>query len=331
MRVGQKVWSFGVAGAAMMALAGCMSETTMGGNTGPATGSAGPNGSTGASAQLEKCDRPLGIIALVEVQDAASAQQLASFGLGSPLPVLRLLMQQSNCFQVVDRGQAMQTILQERQLAQGGETRTGANMGSGQMVAADLALTPNVLFSGNTGGGNVGLGFLPGWGGVIGGAIDGGLKFTSAQTVLTLTDVRSTLQVASSEGSATAKDFNIGAGLFGASLGGSFGAYGNTPEGKVVTAALMDGYNKIVRSVRAMPPLPSVSGVAQQQQAAAPGARTARILGNYNLRAGPGTDFDVIGKVNPGTQVTLTGKRQGDWVEVSFADKMGWLQSQSMR
>ena len=60
-----------------LALAGCMSETTMGTNQGPVTGAAGPSGAQGASAQLERCDRALGTIALVEGQDPVLAQRLA--------------------------------------------------------------------------------------------------------------------------------------------------------------------------------------------------------------------------------------------------------------
>jgi len=35
--------------------------------------------------------------------------------------LLRLMIQQSNCFQIVERGLAMQNIMQERQLAQSGQ------------------------------------------------------------------------------------------------------------------------------------------------------------------------------------------------------------------
>lgn len=249
---------------AALALTACQ-ETTMGTKQGVVTGAAGPNGaSADASSQLERCDRPLGVIALVEGQDPSMQASLASFGLGSPIPVLRLLMQQSNCFMVVDRGQAMQNIMQERALSQQGQTRAGSNMGGGQLVAADLVLSPNIIFSGNTGGGGAGLAgaLIPGWGGVLASAVAGSVKFTSAQSVLTLTDVRSGLQVSAAQGTATARDMSLGASLFGAGLGGglggAIGGYSNTPEGQVIAASLMDAYNNVVKTVRGMPPLPSV-------------------------------------------------------------------------
>lgn len=242
-------------------VSGCLSETTMGAGGGPATGAAGPEGATNASAQLETCSQPLGTIALIE----SNIPGLAQYGLSSPIPVLRLIAQQSGCFMVVERGQAFDSMMRERSLMKSGEMRSGSNFGGGQVVAADLSLTPNIIFSGNTGGGGAGagLGAIPGWGGLIAGVVAGALKFTSAEAVLTIVDNRSGLQVAAADGSATARDIDIGAGLFGAGGGvggiGGIGAYGKTPEGKVVTAALMDAYNQAVIAVRNMPPLPSVS------------------------------------------------------------------------
>jgi curli biogenesis system outer membrane secretion channel CsgG len=48
------------------------------------------------------------------------------------------MIQQSNCFQVVERGAAMKYLLQERALAQSGEMQQGQNIGKGQLVAADF-------------------------------------------------------------------------------------------------------------------------------------------------------------------------------------------------
>jgi curli biogenesis system outer membrane secretion channel CsgG len=321
-----------------LALAACQSETTMGTNQGPVTGAAGPQGGVDVSAQLERCAKPLGIIALVESQDPMLQQSLAGYGLGSPLPVLRLLMQQSNCFMVVDRGQAMQTIMQERALTQSGEMRGGANMGQGQLVAADLALTPNIIFSGNTGGGRA----------VIGGAVAGGLRFTSAQSVLTLTDVRSGLQVSAAQGTATARDMDLGGALFGwgGGVGGALGigGYSNTPEGKVISAALMDAYNNVVRTVRGMPPLPSIANAMSPQMpqpaaTASTGGRSSgpasgmryRVTGNVNLREGPGAQNPVVGQLRPGTVVTSTGTVNGEWWEIQSGEMYGWVLSRSLR
>lgn len=341
-----------VALTASLLLAACESQTTLGGGSSPVTGSAGPNGSTNASPQLEKCDRPLGTMALVESQDPGTAQSLAAYGLGSPTGPLRVLMQQSNCFIVVDRGQAMQNILQERQLNQSGELRGGANFGGGQLVAADLAMSPSVSFAGDTGGTNLGaLGgaFIPGIGGAIAGGLGGGLKTKQASTTLLVTDARSGLQIAAATGSAEARDYNfgLGAGGFGGGGGGaaSFGKFGETPQGKVVTAAMMDAFNNVVRTVRSLPPLPSVAAAqgvpiggvrpsATTATSAKPGSIAGKQFvanGTINLYDGPSPNAAVIGKATPGTILKATGKIQGARTEVESGTQVGWTSSSGIR
>ena len=157
-----------------------------------------------------------------------------------------MMIQQSNCFIVVERGVGMQNMMQERSLAAGGETRQGSNIGGGQMVAADFILTPSVVFSENNAGGVGGA-----VGGLLGGkaaAVAGGLKFKEAQTSMLVADSRSGVQVAAAEGSTKKADLRLGAGLFGGSGGAAGGGYGNTNEGKIVAAAFMDNYNNVVKS-----------------------------------------------------------------------------------
>ena len=233
-----------------LGLSGCadMTRGDAGAKT-TATGSAGGSNVQNANTQLEKCDKPLGTMAVVEDQNAAWYGQLSGqYKLGSTVPVLKLLIQQSNCFMVVDRGAAMQVIQGERGLRDSGELRETSNFKKGQMVAADYALSPSITFSNNDAGG---LGaVLGGFGGGWGALLAGGLKFKEASTLLTVVDNRSSVQVAAAEGSAKNTDFNIFGGAFGSALGGAGGGYSNTAEGKVIVAAFTDSYNNIVRSVR---------------------------------------------------------------------------------
>jgi hypothetical protein len=89
-------------------------------------GSAGPSGSQGAS-DLEHCDRPMGAMAVAEPQDYVS-QALSRYQLGSPVGLIRLMIQQSNCFIVVERGMGMRNMMQERALAQSGQLRQGSTI-----------------------------------------------------------------------------------------------------------------------------------------------------------------------------------------------------------
>jgi curli biogenesis system outer membrane secretion channel CsgG len=214
-------------------------------------GSAGPQGAQNANPQLEMCDAPKGTLAVVEPQYHVITS-LQRYQLGSPVGVIRMLIQQSNCFQVVERGVGMQNMMQERGLAQSGELQAGQNVGKGQMVAADFLVTPNVVFSENNAGGvGGGLGgLIGGRAGALLGGIAGGLKFKEAQTSMLLVDSRSGIQVAAAEGSAQKADFALAGALFGSGGGGGIGGYSNTNEGKVIAASFIDNWNNIVRAVR---------------------------------------------------------------------------------
>lgn len=216
-----------------------------------ATGSAAGASAENANTQLEKCDSPLGTAALVEETSAEWYRIFTTeYKLGSTTPVLRLLMQQSNCFVVVERGRAFQAMERERQIAGAGQARAGSNFGGGQMVAADYSITPEVLVSGrNTGGVGGALGGLGGGLGVIG-AIAGGIRTNEAATMLTLIDNRSGVQIAASQGASKNTDFSLGGILVGGGAGAGLGGYSNTPQGKVVVAAFTDAYNQMIRALR---------------------------------------------------------------------------------
>ena len=231
-------------------LAGC-AQMDMGSTAAKteATGSAGGANAQGANAKLERCDATLGTMAIVEDQGAPWYGVLTrQYNLGSTVPVLKLLAQQSNCFVVVERGRAMNNMMQERALQQSGEMRQGSNFGKGQMVAADYSMSPSITFSNqNAGGAGGGLG---GWGGGWAGLIAGNLRFKEASTMLTMIDNRSGVQLAAAEGSARNMDFGAIGGLIGSGLGAAGGGYSNTAEGKVIVAAFTDSFNNIVRAVK---------------------------------------------------------------------------------
>ena len=109
----------------------------------------GASGPAGDATKVERCDAPKGTLAVVEPQDAV-LQALLRIGLQSPVGMIRLIVQQSNCFQIVERGAAFQNLMQERALASGGQLQTGQNVGQGQMVAADFVVTPSVVLAKST-------------------------------------------------------------------------------------------------------------------------------------------------------------------------------------
>lgn len=234
---------------ALAVLAGC-AQMDMGSTAAKteATGSAGGATAQNANSKLERCDATLGTMAIVEDQAAPWYGRLSQMNLGSTVPVLKLLAQQSNCFVVVERGRAMNNMMQERALEQSGEMRRGSNFGKGQMVSADYSLSPSITFSNqNAGGGGLGLG---GFGGGVLGLLAGSVHFKEASTMLTMIDNRSGVQLAAAEGSARNMDMGAVGGLFGAGLGAAGGGYSNTAEGKVIVAAFTDSFNNIIKAVK---------------------------------------------------------------------------------
>ncbi len=155
-------------------------------------------------------------------------------------------------------------------------------MGSGQIVAADYSMTPEVLVSARgTSGGGAGLGGLSRGLGVLG-AIAGGIRTNEANTMLMLTDNRSGVQISAAQGSSSNTDSSVGAVLFGG--GGGVSGYTNTPQGKVVIAAFTDSFNQMVKALKAYKPQTvqdqglggdgrlAVDGAAPPSQTSAPGA-----------------------------------------------------------
>ena len=328
---------------AMAAMAPAALAQTLGEGGSAAQGSAGPQGAQNASAQLEKCDAPKGTLAVVEAQSQVIAS-LGRYGLQSPTGLIRMIVQQSNCFQVVERGVAMQNMMQERALAAGGQMQSDQNIGKGQMVAADFIITPSVVFSENNAGGMGGaigglLGRFGGAGAVIG-AVAGGLKFKEAQTSMLLADTRSGIQVAAAEGSAKQTDFALGGTLFGGGGGAALGGYTNTNEGKVITASFLDNWNNIVRAIRSNASLiQAKAGPAAQANAAGSvqaGAANegdvmvAKIAGAKVLR-GPADSAGVLMALSKTDEVLHLGEERNGFVKVTSPQGDGWVKKMLLK
>jgi len=155
---------------------------------------------------------------------------------------------------VVERGQAMNVMMQERNLERSGESRQGSDFGKGQLVAADYAMNPSITFTSRDSGGiGAAVGGLTSklgsWGSTVG-AVAGSLKFKEASTMLTLIDNRSGVQLAAAEGNSSKTDFGAWGGVFGGGAAGTMGGYTKTPEGKVIASSFADAYNNLVKAAK---------------------------------------------------------------------------------
>ena len=297
------------------------------------TGSAGPSGAQN-SGSLQKCDKPMGALAVVEPQDEVT-QSLARFNLQSPTGLIRLMVQQSNCFIVVERGVAMKNMQQERALAESGELKQGSNMGGGQMVGADFVLTPSVVFSeGNAGGVAGAAASLFGNKNPALGALAGGLKFKEAQTSMLVTDARSGVQVAAAEGSARKADLRLGALLAasGSNTAAALGGYQNTNEGKVITASFTDNFNNIVMAVRSNPSLQREVGTLAEEAGKQTKGGAVFNEGDTvvpkiatKLYATPAENAKVVTALNKGDEMIFTGEEKNGFLKVESGSGAGWV------
>jgi hypothetical protein len=297
-------------------------------------GAAGTEGSKGGD-KLEHCDAPMGAVAVVEPQSEILVA-LTRYNLSSPVGLIRMMIQQSNCFIVVERGAGMQNVMQERALASSGQLRENSNMGGGQMVSADFVLTPAVVFSENNAGGvGAGVGGLFGRKAAVVSAVAGGLKFKEAQTSMLVADSRSGVQVAAAEGSTKKADLAIGGALFGGGMGAVGGGYGNTNEGKIIAAAFMDNYNKVVTVVRNDPSLQRKVGTLKQEAAAGGATKAGAVfaegdvlmpkIANVKLLAQPSDTAKPLATLARTDELVVIGESKDGFVNVQGATASGWV------
>lgn len=241
--------------AATVALAGCV---TPGGTVSTGTSATASKGgaaggtSVGADSNLQRCSAPLGTLA---VDDGRGKDWYASFGQATKVtsiePLLRLAVQQSNCFVITsignNRTEGKLSAITDKQ-RNSGEFRAGSQQQKGQRVAADYFLEPAIIIDndstgklGATLGGLIGGGF---------GAIAGSMESKASVVTLTMFDIRSGVQIAISEGNATATNFGAALGAFGGGAAAGLSGFSRTPEGKATVAAFMDAYNNMVISLK---------------------------------------------------------------------------------
>ena len=166
-------------------------------------------------AEIPTCTHKIGVLAVREPAN----KWWQGLGLESPEALIKVFVQKSQCFTLVDRGAGFEMAQQERALAAGGQLQQGANIGGGQVLAADYILVPDIVSkNANSGGTNIG-GMFGGLVGGFAGAIISGIsiKSSTADVVLTVTNVRTSAQEAMEEGHGSKTDvgFGIGGGGFG--------------------------------------------------------------------------------------------------------------------
>lgn len=221
----------------------------------PAKPSSGRQEQVQGTREIPRCTRNLGALAIVEPEN----QWWREFNLGSPEAIIKVFVQRSGCFTLVNRGRAMQSRAMERAMADNGELQRGSNLGRGQVRAADYFLQPDIVSANRNSGGSAVGGIL---GGVLGGtvgAVVGGINVRKgeANVTLSIVNARTTEEMALTEGYFRKRDLGWGAGggLFGGGAFGGAGAggYENTEIGQIIVLAYLDAYTKLVTELGGLP------------------------------------------------------------------------------
>lgn len=263
---------------AMSLLGGC--ATTGDASTPASSGAAGGSMAVGADAKLQTCAAPMGTIRLQDGNEPASSPQAdkptnevasnivavlnalpswvtnrpekstAPSG-GASLDSMRLLIQQSNCFAILDRGGSeIASDDEKRRGRTGNEMRSNANLGPGQEVAADYVLRATVVSLETTGSRGINVGALT----RFFGQASVGQSVTEAKVQLVLSDIRSKVQISAAQGMGSGSNTSLASNVLGR-VGAGFGGVGLKSESKtssttVLLQALADAYNKMVPAVQ---------------------------------------------------------------------------------
>jgi curli biogenesis system outer membrane secretion channel CsgG len=230
--------------------------------------SSGQQDQQAGEAQIPRCTRKIGSLAIVEPEN----QWWRELNLGSPEAILRVFVQQSGCFTLVNRGRSMQSRAMEKALAEQDELQAGSQVAKKrQVIAAQYFLEPNIVTANrNSGGGGGGAALGGAIGGLFGGhagSVIGGLagginvKKGEANVTLSLVNAATTEEEALTEGYFRKRDLSFavggGAGWWGGFGAAGGGGYQNTEIGQIIVLAYLDAYKKLVTQLGGYAPAPA--------------------------------------------------------------------------
>ncbi len=272
---------------------------------------------------VPRCTRKLGTVSVMDGDDPSGWTQ---FQLTGPQKLIKVLVQRSGCFNLVDRGSGLSAAQRERDIGGDLGLQRGSNVGQGQIKAADYVLVAEVQASNRNSGGSAIGGAV---GGLLGGRALGGLmggigsKKMEANTVLSLTNVRTTETVSTVDGYAAKNSMSFGlggAGFFGGGAAAAVGGgYDNTDVGRIVTLAFIQAYSKMVNELGLVQP--GAVGTAE----AGP-KKTFTAQGSVAMRASAAASANVVRTLPPGAIVYPTGEKNGLWWQVADEnDNVGWV------
>jgi curli biogenesis system outer membrane secretion channel CsgG len=273
-------------------------------------------------AAIPQCSRNLGTITVRE----SDTDNWTPLGLPAPDALLKVFVQKSGCFTLVDRSKAFDIAQQERELAARGALQRGSNIGKGQVRAADYVLVPAIASKNeHSGGGAVGAlltGIIGAPLGIAGAVLsEVGISSKTADVTLTVVNVRTSEDEQVEQGHGSKTDITFGGGGLGIG-GGGFGAagvsaYEHSDIGQVVILAYIQAYTKLVADMGGLPADASAAAPVQAVTMTVPG----------HLFVMPGKP-KAIRTLAAGAILYPTGQTDGNWMQVrDEIGNLGWVSS----
>ena len=295
-------------------------------------------------AQQEAYDGPKARIAVARFTDKTGKGWYTG-GIGDGMAdQLTTALFNSSRYIVLER-QILSDVLQEQDLGASGRIRQGTAAPIGEIEGAELLITGAVTeFEGQAsggGGGAAGSGLF-GTAGRLIGSIASAHSTAHMAIDVRIIDTRTSRIVAATSVEGKATDVNMGVALLGSSggaaLGGSLGAWKNTPIEKALRQCIQAAVDFVVSKT---PKVYYRHGASARQASApaasAPTAQPSRNTPDYlpgmvarvssrsaNVRQGPGTGNPVVFSASQGTPL-LVLETQKDWIQVrDQAQRVGW-------
>ncbi len=273
--------------------------------------------------ELPRCAEPIGTMSIV---NGTEYRGWRYYQLGEPEKLLKVFVQRSGCFKLVNRGAGLRATRAEIGLSESGDLQRRSNVGGGQIKAADYTLIADIVGTDSNAGGSGVVTGIAGRaiGGRLGGVI-GGIrsKRVEAQTVLEVMNTRTTEGVAFAEGTASKKDLSFGGGGFYGFGGTVGGGYEDTEVGKVVTYAFMDAYRQIVGQL---------GGLPQNAAEAAPKETFKARKNGVTMHRSPANSSTVIRELEKNEYVYPLEGREGAWWEVEDQNgNVGWIDNTKLK
>lgn len=276
-------------------------------------------GSNEPAITLNKCERSLGTVAVVD----GDTQGWTQYGLGSPRELIHALATESGCFTpyVVGSGQSANYLLNvvagsQEEVDQTIERAKGAAVEG--LVRSGAAARMLGGLGGRFGGAALGM---------LGGL--GGKKKTVAAGIRVINPA-SGQTLASGSGTVTKSTITFG-GLGGGILQGATAAgYGGNKDGQILAEAFIKAFNQVSSQAAAIAAVQPPAPVAATAPAApSMGAVTAI---DTKMYATPAKAGNVVRSLRTGANLTRTGNREGLFVEVDdgYGTK-GWVSVEDLR